>query len=202
LSIVDPTLTYSMSPRLTAITGMDALTHAVESYTSLKANEVTKTLAARAIKLISENLIATVEKSFNSEGRRKMALGSMMAGMAFAQTGVGAAHSLSHPLGALFHIPHGLACALLLPEVVAFNSVVCRDKYEEITVMLGLKEDFSAYLHKIVKQLPLPQSLIAAGYREGQEEKIVAASFDSRSIKNNPRKVEGKDVRAILARCI
>ncbi|MGI6588743.1 MAG: iron-containing alcohol dehydrogenase family protein [Peptococcia bacterium] len=202
LSIVDPTLTYSMLPRLTAITGMDALTHAVESYTSLKANEVTKALAARAIKIICENLRATVENNLYCEGRSKMALGSMMAGMAFAQTGVGAAHSLSHPLGALFHIPHGVACALLLPEVVAFNSVVCRDKYEEITVMLGLKEDFSAYLHKIVKQLPLPQTLTEAGYREGREKKIVTASFDSRSIKNNPRKVEKKDVMNILVRCL
>jgi len=201
-SIVDPTLTYSMSPQLTAITGMDALTHAVESYTSIKANEVTKTLAMRAIKIIIEHLIATVENGLYQEGRAQMALGSMLAGMAFAQTGVGVAHALSHPLGPLFHIPHGAICAILLPVVVDYNSLVCREKYQEITEMLGLKEDFSEYLRKVLKQLPLPQSLTEAGYCEGHEEKINAAIFKTRSIENNPRKVEKKDVRAIIERSV
>ena len=202
LSIVDPTLTYSMSPELTAITGMDALTHAVESYTSQKANEVTQTLAVKAIKLITANLVETVKNNNNIEGRKMMAWGSMIAGMAFAQTGVGVAHSISHPLGALFQIPHGLACAILLPVVIDYNGQVCMEKYQEIVDVLGYKGEFSSYLRKMIKQLPLPQTLTEAGYKEGQEEKLVTATFDTRSIKNNPRMVEGKDVRAILEKCI
>jgi lactaldehyde reductase len=156
----------------------------------------------KAIKLITANLVETVKNNNNIEGRKMMAWGSMIAGMAFAQTGVGVAHSISHPLGALFQIPHGLACAILLPVVIDYNGQVCMEKYQEIVDVLGYKGEFSSYLRKMIKQLPLPQTLTEAGYKEGQEEKLVTATFDTRSIKNNPRMVEGKDVRAILEKCI
>lgn len=202
LSIVDPTLTYSMSPALTAATGMDALTHAVESYTSRTANEVTGALAIKAIKLVLENIGRAIANGLDKEARADMAQGSMLAGLAFAQTGVGAAHALSHPLGAFFHIPHGVLCALLLPEVIDFNSAVCQEKYGEIAAMLNLGESFSSFLRGLVKKMPIPHSLSEAGYQKGQEDRIAVASFDSRSIKNNPRQVEEKDVKEILARCL
>jgi 1,3-propanediol dehydrogenase/alcohol dehydrogenase len=202
LAIVDATLTYSMSPRLTAFTGMDALTHAVESYTSLKANMVTRTLAAKAVELVINNIMNAIEDGTHKKARSNMALGSMMAGLAFAQTGVGAAHSISHPLGANFHIPHGVACALLLPAVIDFNSKDCRDKYEELEKMLGIDKPLSSYLRELIKKMPIPQSLTEAGYNKEREDIVVASTFDSRSIENNPRKVEKKDVIEILEKCL
>ena len=202
LSIIDPSLTYTMSSKLTAAVGMDALTHAVESYTSLTANEVTRALAIKAIDLIIGNLMNAVKDGSSKEARKNMALGSMIAGMAFAQTGVGGAHAISHPLGAIFNIPHGVACALLLPEIINFNSKNCKDKYDEIRMAVGIKGEFSTFIREMIKEMPLPKTLLEVGYKKGSEERIVASTFDSRSIKNNPRKVEEKDVIKILESCL
>lgn len=201
-SIIDPVLTYSMPPEITAMTGMDALTHAVESYTSKAANPVTMAMAGKAIGLLCEGLPTAVVNGGDKVARSKMALGSMMAAMAFAQTGVGVAHAISHPLGALFHIPHGLANAILLPSVIAYNDKCCHYKYEEIEKMLGITIRFSDFTKNLLDQLPIPKKLGEAGYIEGNEEEIIRKTFTSRSLSKNPRPVQEADIIHIIQDCM
>lgn len=202
LSIVDPTLTYSMPPYITSATGMDALTHAIESYTSKEANPVTMALAGEAIKLIGRNIVKVVENGMDKEGRSNMALGSTIAALAFAQTGVGVAHSISHPMGAIFHISHGVANAILLPEVINFNYESCRDRYDRIAELLGGDKSASEQVRNILNKLPIPHSLMEAGYKHGKENEVIDKTFQSRSLKKNPREVKKTDVLEIINKCL
>lgn len=202
LSIIDPTLTYSMPDSITAASGMDALTHAIESYTSLAANPITLALAGKAIELIGQNLVKAVDNGLDKDARANMALGSVIAGLAFSQTGVGVAHSISHPLGALFHIPHGVANAILLPVVIEYNDKTCHNRYEEISVLLGGNMKASEQIRKLIKSMPIPKTLLEAGYKKGREKEIVEKTFQSRSLKKNPRPVKEKDVLDIIRECM
>lgn len=198
LGLIDPILTYNMPADITASTGMDALTHAIESYTSKAANPVTMALAGEAISLIGQNILKTIEDGNNKEARSSMALGSLMAALAFSQTGVGVAHSISHPLGALFNIPHGIANAILLPVVVEYNYDACTEKYEEIANLLGGRGSAKEQIDNLLRKMPIPQRLEQAGYKKGKEADIIERTFQSRSISKNPRKVEKEDVIKIL----
>lgn len=202
VSIIDPELTYSMSPRLTAITGLDALTHGIESYTSIAANPVTKALAGKAIALIAQNLERAVAQGDDPVARENMAMGSMVAALAFAQTGVGIAHAISHPLGALFEIPHGLANGILLPKVMAYNEPACQEAYGEIAHYLGGEGSAQEQVQTLVAKMPIPQTLLEAGYRPGQEEAMIQGTMASRSLKKNPRAAEAQDILDILNRCM
>jgi alcohol dehydrogenase len=200
IALVDSDLTLSMPAKLTAATGMDALTHAIESYTSTHANEVTKAIALEAIEAIGRGLIPACENGQDREARLAMAKGSVLAGMAFAQTGVGIAHAISHPLGAEFHIPHGVANAILLPEAIRFNRAVCESDYETIAKALGL-EDAEKGLRQWLEILPLPKTLKEAGYEPGREASILDKTFLSRSLKKNPREASREDVLELIAWC-
>ena len=200
--IIDPVLTYSIPPAITAITGMDALTHAVESYTSKMANPVTMAMAGRAITLITEGLPIAVKDGTDKGARSKMALGSMMAALAFSQTGVGVAHAISHPLGALFHMPHGLINAILLPVVIDYNDSSCQNRYQEIEKLLGTQKRFADYVRDLMVEFPIPHDLTTAGYRKGYEEEIIRKTFTSRSLSKNPRVVRGEDVMDMIHRCL
>lgn len=202
LSIVDPTLTYSMPPWVAAASGMDALTHAIESYTSKAANPITMVLAAKAIELIGKNLVKAVDDNLDVEARSNMALASTTAALAFSQTGVGVAHSISHPLGALFGIPHGIANAILLPVVMDFNEKECPDRYQEIAHLLGITQKASDCVRELLCKMPIPKTLKDAGYKEGKEDEIIKRTFESRSLKKNPREVKEKDILYILEQCI
>lgn len=202
VAIVDPTLTYNMPASITAYTGMDALTHAIESYTSIAANPITSTLAEKAIELIMSSLERAVKNGKDVAARRDMAMGSMVAALAFAQTGVGVAHAISHPLGAIFDIPHGILNSILLPEAIDFNNESCPLKYKRIEELIGINEKLSNYIRKMIQGMPIPQNLTEAGYKKGREDEILEMTFQSRSLYKNPRKVEEKDVVGILARCI
>ncbi len=141
LSIVDPSLTVSMPPALTASTGMDALTHAVESYVSRRAWAPTQGLSFRATQLIFANLERACADGEDLEARRNLSLASMIAGMAFTNAGLGLTHAMAHALGAHFHVPHGVANALLLPYVMEFNLEACPHLYRELALAMG--EDVS-----------------------------------------------------------
>ncbi|MCK4259426.1 MAG: iron-containing alcohol dehydrogenase [Halanaerobiales bacterium] len=202
LSIVDPILTYGMPPKITASTGMDALTHAIESYTSKSANPLTMSLAEKAIELIGKSLMKAVNVGNDVEARRDMAMGSMIAALAFAQTGVGIAHSISHPLGAIFHISHGVANAILLSEAIDFNDRDCRERYKRVGELMKADKKLSDFIRDMIKEMPIPHNLSEAGYRKGKEQEIVEKTLQSRSLKKNPRVVEEKDVLEILEKCI
>ena len=120
-AILDPALTASLPPKLTATTGMDALTHAIEAYTSIQKNPVSDAFAVKAIELIAANLPVACRDGANVDARASLALGSLMAGAAFSNAMVGIVHALGHSLGGLCHIPHGQAMMMLLPHCVRFN---------------------------------------------------------------------------------
>ena len=130
--------TSSMPKGLTAATGMDALTHAIEGYTTKGAWEMSDMFHLKAIELISKNLRKAVAN--DAEGREGMALGQYIAGMGFSNVGLGIAHSMAHTLGAVYDTPHGVACAMMLPLVMEFNQEATGEKYREIAKAMGVKD--------------------------------------------------------------
>ena len=137
VAVVDPDMMSSMPKGLTAATGMDALTHAIEGYTTKGAWEMSDMFHLKAIELISKNLRKAVAN--DAEGREGMALGQYIAGMGFSNVGLGIAHSMAHTLGAVYDTPHGVACAMMLPLVMEFNQEATGEKYREIARAMGVK---------------------------------------------------------------
>ena len=138
VAVVDPDMMSSMPKGLTAATGMDALTHAIEGYTTKGAWEMSDMFHLKAIELISKNLRKAVAN--DAEGREGMALGQYIAGMGFSNVGLGIAHSMAHTLGAVYDTPHGVACAMMLPLVMEFNQEATGEKYREIARAMGVKD--------------------------------------------------------------
>lgn len=136
IAIVDPDMMSTMPCGLTAATGMDALTHAIEGYTTAAAWELADCLNLEAIKLIAANLRKAVEN--DPEGREAMALGQFVTGMAFSNVGLGIAHSMAHTLGAVYDTPHGVACAMMLPIVMEYNQDATGDKFKYIAEAMGV----------------------------------------------------------------
>lgn len=137
IAVVDPDMMSSMPKGLTASTGMDALTHAIEGYTTKAAWEMTDMFHLKAIEIISRSLRAAVANE--REGREGMALGQYIAGMGFSNVGLGIAHSMAHTLGAVYDTPHGVACAMMLPIVMEYNQECTGEKYREIARAMGVK---------------------------------------------------------------
>ena len=136
IAVVDPDMMSSMPKGLTASTGMDALTHAIEGYTTKGAWELADCLDLEAIKLIADNLRKAVAN--DPEGREGMALGQFVTGMAFSNVGLGIAHSMAHTLGAVYDTPHGVACAMMLPIVMEFNQEATGEKFKNIAEAMGV----------------------------------------------------------------
>lgn len=137
IAVVDPEMMSSMPKGLTASTGMDALTHAIEGYTTKAAWEMTDMFHIKAIEIIGKSLRSAVANE--KEGREGMALGQYIAGMGFSNVGLGIAHSMAHTLGAVYDTPHGVACAMMLPIVMEYNADCTGEKYREIARALGVK---------------------------------------------------------------
>ena len=137
VAIVDPDMMSSMPKGLTAATGMDALTHAIEGYITKGAWELSDMFHLKAIEIISRSLRGAVENT--PEGREGMALGQYVAGMGFSNVGLGIVHSMAHPLGALYDTPHGVANAIILPTVMEYNAPATGEKYREIARAMGVK---------------------------------------------------------------
>ena len=137
VAIIDPDMMSSMPKGLTAATGMDALTHAIEGFTTKAAWEMTDMFHLKAIELIAENLRGAVENT--KEGREGMALGQYIAGMGFSNVGLGIVHSMAHPLGAVYDTPHGIANAIILPVVMEYNAESTGDKYKYIAAAMGVQ---------------------------------------------------------------
>lgn len=160
IAVVDPEMMSSMPKGLTASTGMDALTHAIEGYTTKAAWEMTNMFHLKAIEIISRSLRGAVENT--KEGREGMALGQYIAGMGFSNVGLGIAHSMAHTLGAVYDTPHGVACAMMLPIVMEYNQECTGEKYREIARAMGVKgvddmtqEEYRKAAIDAVKNCPL-----------------------------------------------
>lgn len=151
VAVIDPEMMSSMPKGLTAATGMDALTHAIEGYITLGAWELSDMFHITAIKMISENLRSAVKNE--QKGREGMALGQYVAGMGFSNVGLGLVHSMAHPLGALYDTPHGVANAIILPVVMEYNAPATGEKYRDIAVAMGVEE---------AKNMPIEEARKAA----------------------------------------
>lgn len=197
VAMLDEELTLTCPPSVTAATGMDALTHAIESYISKVSQPITDMYALSAIKLISQNLNKAVLNGSNMEARRLMILGQMFAGMAFSNASVALVHAMSRPLGAYFGVPHGLANAMLLPEVMKYNRPAVQEKFKVIAEAMGEKtdnlsvRDASFLAVKAVKdlysELGLPYKLKDVGVKEEAISKMANDAYVNGSAKKNPR---------------
>jgi len=208
LALLDPLLTVSLPPGPTASTGIDALCHAIESYTSINASPMSELLSLEAIALISENLRTAVHDGTNIVAREKMLLGSLYAGLGLANAGVTAVHSLSYPLGGKYGIPHGLANTVLLPHVMSFNISGAQEKFVDIAEAMGemveglpLRE--AAYLaveavNALVEDCGIQTNLEDLGISEDDfEEMAKIAMTVARPLANNPRQVTIEDAVTI-----
>jgi alcohol dehydrogenase class IV len=205
IAIVDPELTHTLPPRETAYSGLDALVQAIESFTSRGANPVTDLLAREAIQRIAKALPRAYEDSANAEARADVALGSLLAGIALANARLGLVHGLAHPVGATWHIPHGLACALLLPHVMRFNLEAARAKYARLAEDLCLEGGAEAFVRHAVDlcaRLGAAGPLRDYGAREEDIEGMVEPTLASGSTQHNPRPVTAEDVRAMLREAV
>lgn len=196
VAIVDPEMMSSMPKGLTAATGMDALTHAIEGYTTLASWELADTLNLKAIEIISRSLRKAVEN--DPKGREDMALGQYMTGMAFSNVGLGVVHGMAHPLSAFYNTPHGVANAVLLPYVMEFNAPYTGEKFREIARAMGIKgvdkmsqEEYRRAAIDAVKQLKkdvnIPETLKDINVKEEDLEALSDAAMADVCTGGNPR---------------
>jgi len=204
LALLDPFLTVSLPPGPTASTGIDALCHAIESYTSINASPLSEMSSLEAIALISEHLRTAVHDGTNISAREKMLLGSLYAGLGLANAGVTAVHSLSYPLGGKYGIPHGLANTVLLPHVMNYNLPGALEKFADIAAAMGetvdnmpLREAAGLAVEAIsalIADCGVQTSLEELGIEEGAFEELAKIALTvARPLANNPRPVTLKD---------
>jgi len=209
VAINDPLLMVGMPPALTAATGMDALTHAVEAYVSTIATPITDACALMAIKLIADYLRPAVANGTNLEARDKMAYAEYLAGMAFNNASLGYVHSMAHQLGGFYNLPHGICNAILLPEVCAYNKIACPDRFADIAKAMG--EDITglaavdaadvaiAAIRKLSKDVGIPSGLAELGVKEADFEVMATNAKKDACQLTNPRLANLQQVIGIFA---
>ncbi|MDD6281437.1 MAG: lactaldehyde reductase [Bacteroidales bacterium] len=207
VAIIDAELMYSLPAGLTAATGMDALTHAIEGYITKAAWELSDMFEIEAIRMISRYLPVAVSDPRNPEGRNGMAVAQYVAGMAFSNVGLGLVHGMAHPLGSLFDIPHGVANAVLLPTVMEFNKPCCVEKYGKIAEAMGVNisgmtpDEAAQAAVDAVKALSarvgIPARLSDLGIKEADVEPLSLQAIEDVCTPGNPREVALDDIRAL-----
>ena len=209
LSILDPALTVGLPPEITAFTGIDAMVHAIEAYASINANNnpISKILSIEALKLLGSSIESAVFDGNNMEARSNMLIGSMLAGKAFANSPVAAVHALAYPIGGMYHIPHGLSNALVLPYVLRYNALDKKtaDEYANLAPFLFptinldqanqlVCHEFINRLQKLSASLNLPQRLREVNIPQSACKKMaVEAMKQTRLLVNNPRQINEED---------
>ncbi len=207
VAIVDPELTVSLPANITAATGVDALTHAVEAFLSVHASPTTDGLALEAARLIDQSLRLAVEEGDNREARTKMSMGSYMAGLAFFNAGVAGVHALAYPLGGQFHIPHGESNAVLLPYVMAYIRSSCEEKmatlYETLTGEMSYSKETASQLfvkrmEQLVHEVGIPATLPGFSIPETALEALTDdAVKQTRLLARSPKRLLRADIYAI-----
>ncbi|UYP47932.1 hypothetical protein NEF87_004217 [Candidatus Lokiarchaeum ossiferum] len=206
-SIIDPTLLLKLPPKMSAMTGLDALSQAIEAYWSKNHNPVSDEFALKSIELILENITKMFHNPSDLSYRTQMALGSMFSGLAFSNTKTTAVHSVSYPMTLHFNIPHGLACALTLGEFIKFNALETPNntleapqRLQTIISLFKTKtaEEAALKLTMIMKEMALETKLSQFNIDENGIEKIIAEGFTPDRVKHNPRLVTKEDLREIL----
>ncbi len=214
-AILDPRMTQTLPPHLTAMTAMDAMTHAVEAYTCMAANPISDAYATAAIKKVSASLFNVLDNPTDADGRLELAQASTMAGIAFSNAMVGLVHSLGHALGAVAHLPHGLCMNLFLPYVLEYNKEVNGDKIADLLLPLAGADIYAQTpanqradktismlltmrdrIHALTK---LPRTLSETGkVSKEQFDEIADKALNDGSIIYNPKEASFKDLKAIL----
>jgi alcohol dehydrogenase len=209
VALLDAELTLGLPPHITAATGIDAMVHAIEAYTSVhKKNAYSDMLARAALKLMATHIEEATHNGANLEARQAMLLGACLAGQAFANAPVAAVHALAYPLGGHFHIPHGLSNSLVLPHVLSFNAEAASENYAELAdVILGSEAQGDAlqktqqlinYLVDLIAKLKIPTRLREMGIAEKDLAMLASdAMLQQRLLINNPREVSESDALAI-----
>ena len=216
VAVLDPRMTMTLPPKLTAATAMDAMTHAIESYIGLQKNPMSDAYAVAAIKLISDNLVEAVKKGKNKKVRLALANAATMAGIAFSNSMVGMVHSLGHAIGAICHIPHGEAMSILLPYGLEYNLLKAGDLIGELLLPLGGAEIYATTPKPeragrsidIIRQLRtdlhqqsgLPLTLKEAGVLRNKLEQVAETAMDDGALTFNPEAVDQTDALAVLKR--
>lgn len=209
IALLDAELTLGLPPHVTAATGIDAMVHAIESYTSVhKKNPYSDMLAKEALRLLGTHLPVVVQDGSNLSARQNMLLGACLAGQAFANAPVAAVHALAYPLGGHFHIPHGLSNSLVLPHVLRFNSDAAAPLYAELCDVLMPDNSFHSshgkttalidHLEALIESVGLPSRLRDAGVTETSLPTLAAdAMLQQRLLVNNPRALSETDALGI-----
>lgn len=212
VAIVDAELMYSLPASLTAATGMDALTHAIEGYITKGAWALSDMFEIEAIRMISRNLPTAVAEPSNAEARDAMAVAQYVAGMAFSNVGLGLVHGMAHPLGSLFDVPHGVANALLLPTIMEWNMPACLDKYPAIAEAMGVdiagmtREEAAQAACDAVKALSIkvgiPQHLSEIGIKESDIQALSEQAISDVCTPGNPRDVTIEEIIALYKKVL
>ena len=212
LALLDPELTVPLPPHVTAFTGMDALTHAIESYVNLNTQPISEGMSVQAMKLIAANLRTAVANGNNLEARANMLLASTIAAMAFNATRLGLAHALALPLGAHFGIPHGLVNAMLLPEVMRYNLIGNLQKFAEIAAIFGERTEHLSLreaaersveaVRRLNRDIGITQTLGDFGVREEHLDMIANEAMESGNVPVNPVRATAKDLIGICRRLL
>ena len=209
VAVLDAELTVGLPPHITAATGIDAMVHAIEAYTSVhKKNAYSDMLAREALRLLSANIQCATHEGSDLEARQAMLLGACLAGQAFANAPVAAVHALAYPLGGHYHIPHGLSNSLVLPHVLRFNTVNAFELYAELAPevlgsnavgsALNKTAQFIHYFEMLIADLQLPNQLRQMHIEEHALASLASdAMLQQRLLMNNPRKVTEADALAI-----
>lgn len=204
LALVDPRLTYGVPPLVTAATGMDVLTHAIEAYVSRETCTITQALAHRAILIATQSLPIAAGRGDDAEARYGMAIASCMAGMAFSNAGLGLCHAMAHQIGARFHLAHGAANAVLLPHIMEFNLTVRPTEFAEIAKAMGaqgkgltvreLAEQSVVLCQKLIADIHLPEVLPAGQAGEAELAQMADRALEDICMGTNPRSASKDDV--------
>lgn len=207
IAILEPKLTVTLPKKMTAATGMDALTHAIEARTSNRANVISDTLADKAIKDIHANIVTAFNEPENLKARENMLVASTIAGMAFTNVSLGIVHSIAHSFGGKFGVPHGIANAIILPYVIEFNSSDENAKkiYKDITDHLGVDDNILDVILKLNQQLEIPTNLKALINDDAQFEKMLeeltVLSINDGCTKTNPVIPTHDEFQALIKKC-
>ncbi|MZP42433.1 iron-containing alcohol dehydrogenase [Heliobacterium gestii] len=208
VSIDDPDMMLGMPPGLTAATGMDALTHAVEAYVSTIATPITDACAIKAIELIAQNLRAAVANGANYAAREAMTYAEFLGGMAFNNASLGYVHAMAHQLGGFYNLPHGVCNAILLPHVEKFNLIACPERFRDIAVAMGEKvEGLStrdaadvaiSAIRKLASDVGIPAGLAQLGVREEDLHIMAENAMKDACAATNPRMANIADIVQIF----
>lgn len=212
IAIVDAELMYSLPRSLTASTGLDALTHAIEGLITKGAWEMSDMFEIKAIEMINKYLETAVNEPTNAEARNGMAVAQYIAGMAFSNVGLGLVHGMAHPLGAIFDIPHGVANALLLPTIMEYNAPAALDKYVDIAKAMNVyttgmsAEEAAQAAIKAVRDLAvrvgIPQHLSELGIKAEDLPKLAEAAMADVCTPGNPRECSYEDTLALYTKVL